>query len=72
MQNMGETKYRLHLYWYKQKIWQCELLLAHIGSILALNTIPPSLASSAESTVSPTPCPTSQEPPRGTREVSQP
>ena len=33
MWDMEETRYRMHLYQYKQKIWQCEILLAHTGSI---------------------------------------
>ena len=27
--DMVETKYRMHLYQYKQKIWQCKILLPH-------------------------------------------
>ena len=64
---MEEIRYRMHLYWYKQKIWQCEILLAHTGSIQALKTIPPSVATSIEPTVSPIPCSTSQVSSQGTR-----
>ena len=31
--DMEEIRYGMHLYGYKQKIWQCEILLAHTGSI---------------------------------------
>ena len=43
---MEETRYRMHLYQYKQKIQPCEILMAQTGFIHALKTIPPSLASS--------------------------
>ena len=33
MHNMGKARYRMHLYQYAQKIWQCEIPLVHIGSI---------------------------------------
>ena len=59
------------LYWYKQKIWQCEIL-AHTGSIQSWKTVPPSLASSVESTVSPTPCSISQVPFQGIEDMGQP
>ena len=72
MWNMEETRLRVHLYWYKQKIWQCEILLAHTGSIQTLKNIPPSLASSTNPTVSPTPCFTGQVPSQGTEEMGQP
>ena len=62
----------MHLYQYKQKIQQCEILLAHTGCIQALKTIPPPLAISVEPTVSPTPCCTSQVPSQGTGEMGQP
>ena len=61
----------MHLYWYKQKIWQCEILLAHTGSIQALETVPPSLFSSVRPTVNPTLCSISQVPLQSTREVGQ-
>ena len=54
--------YRMHLYHYKQRMWQCEILLAPTGSIQVLKIVPPSLTSSVEPTVSPTPCSTSQVP----------
>ena len=62
IQNMEETRYRMHLYQYKEKIWWCEILLAHTVSIQTLKTIPPSLASSVKLTVSLTPCSTGQVP----------
>ena len=71
MQNMEETRYRMHLYWYKQKIRQCEILLAHTGSIQTLKAISPSLASSVKSMISPTQC-SGQVPSQGTREMGQP
>ena len=52
MQHMKETRYRMHLYWFKQKIQQCEILLAFTQSIQALKIVPPSLPSSARPTVS--------------------
>ena len=69
---MEETRYRMHLYWNKQKIRQFEILLAHTGSIQALKTVLPSLASSVKPTVSPTPCSTSQVPLQGTGEIDWP
>ena len=72
IQNIEEIRYRMHLYWYKPKIWQCEILLAYTGSLKALKTIPPSLASYVEPTVGPTPCSISQVPFQGTGEVSWP
>ena len=71
VQNMEETRYRMHPSRYKQKIRQCEILLAHPGSIQILKTIPPSLASSVESTISPTPC-SGQVSSQHTREMGQP
>ena len=62
----------MHQCQYKQKIWQCEILLAHTGSIQALKTVPPSLASSVEPTVSPTLWSTCQVPPHGTGETGWP
>ena len=55
MWNMEETRYRMHLYWYKQKIQQCEIL-AYTGSIETLKSIPHSIPNSVKSTVGPTPC----------------
>ena len=72
MQDMEETRYRMHLYQYKQKIQQCEILLAYTGCIQALKTIPPSLASPVKPTVSPTLCSTSQVPFQSTGEMGQP
>ena len=46
MLNMKETRYRMHIYWYKERILQCEILLADAGSVQALESIPSSLASS--------------------------
>ena len=46
--------------------------MAHTGSIQALKTIPPSLASSVESPVSPTQCSTSHVPSQDTGETGQP
>ena len=62
----------MHLYWYKQKIRQCEILFACTGSIQAFKTVPPSLASSLIPTASPTLCSISQVPLQGTREEGQP
>ena len=69
---MKEARYRMHLYWYKQKIWQCEDLLAHTGFMQAFKTISPSLVSSVKPTVSPTPCFTGQVTPQGTGEMDWP
>ena len=33
VRNMEETRYRMHLCPYKQKIWEYEILLVHTGSI---------------------------------------
>ena len=33
MQNMVEIRYRMHLYWYEQKIQQCEIHLAHTKEV---------------------------------------
>ena len=60
----------MHLYQYKQ-IRQCEILLAHTCSIQTLTAVPPSLASSVNSTFSPTHF-SGQVPPQGTREMGQP
>ena len=68
--DMEETRYRMVLYQYKQKIWQCKILLAHNGSIQILKAIPPSFASSVKSAACPTQCP-GQVPPQGTREMGQ-
>ena len=51
--DMEETRYRMHLYQYKQKISKCKVLLAHTGFIQMLKTIPPSLTSSDKSVASP-------------------
>ena len=51
---MEETRYRVYLYWYKQKIWQCKILLANTGSIKDLKVVPLSLTSSVGSVASPT------------------
>ena len=68
---MEEARYRMHLYWYKQKIWQCKILLPNTGSIQNLKAIPPSLTSFVESVASPTQC-SDQVPSQGTRETGQP
>ena len=57
----------MYLCGYKQKIRQCEILLAHTG----LKTIPHSLAGSVESTFQPT-LHSGQIPSQNTREVGQP
>ena len=62
---------RMHLYWYKQKMRQCEILLAHTGSIQTLKTVPPSLASYVGSTVDPTPY-SSQVPSQGPGQMGWP
>ena len=72
MQNVKETRYRMHLYWYKERIQQCEILLAHMGSIQALKTIPLSLASPVGPTISLIPCFTSQVHPQSSGEAHQP
>ena len=46
VQDMEETRYRMHLKQYKQKIWQCKILLTHTGSIQDLKVAPPPLTSS--------------------------
>ena len=69
--DMDETRYRMHLYQYKQKIRQCEILLAHTGSIQNLKAIPPSLTHSFQSVASPTQC-SGWVPSQGTREMSLP
>ena len=71
MWDTEETRCRMCLFWYKQKIWQCEILLAHIGPIQTLKTTFPSLAGSVESTVDPTLW-SDQVPPQGIREMGQP
>ena len=43
----------MHLYRYKKKIWQCEIPLAHTGSIASLQALPPSLAKYIRSPVQP-------------------
>ena len=68
VQNKEETRYRMHLYWYEQKIRQCEVLLAHTSFIQALKTAPPSLDVSVESVVDPNLC-SGQLPSQGIREV---
>ena len=68
---MEETRYRMHLYWYKQKIWQYKILLAHTASIQTLKAIPPSLTSFVGSTASPTQC-SGQVHSQGTRETCHP
>ena len=62
----------MHLCQYKQKIWQCEMHLAHTVCMQALKTIPLSLARPIKPSVSPFPCSTSQVPSQGTRERGWP
>ena len=69
--DMEETRYRMHLYWYKQKIHQCKILLAHTSSIQTSKGIPSPLASSVESVVSSTQC-SGQVPSQGTGEMGKP
>ena len=61
----------MHLYQYKQNIWQCKILLAHTVPIQTLETVPPSLASSAKPTVFSILC-SGQVPSQDTREMGQP
>ena len=70
MWEMAETKYRMHLYWYKEMIQQCKILLANTGSIHDLKAVPPSLTSSVRFVASPTLCP-GHIPSHGTREMGQ-
>ena len=53
MWDMEETRYRMHQYQYKHKIWQCKILLDHTSSIQTLKAVPPSLTTSVESVASP-------------------
>ena len=71
MWGIEETRYRMHIYKYKQKIWKCEFLLAHTGSKQTLKVIPPSLASSVDSMAIPMQY-SGQVPSQGTREMGQP
>ena len=64
------SRYRMHLYQYKQKICQCKILLVHTGSIHTLNAIPPSFTSSVELVASPTQC-ANQLPSQGSWEIGQ-
>ena len=66
-----ETRYRMLLYCYQQKIQQFEILLVHNGSIQTLKAILASLASSVKSVASPTQC-SGQVSSQGTREMGQP
>ena len=52
--DMEETRYGMHLYWYKWKIQQCKIVLVHTGSIKTLKAVAPSLARSVESVAIPT------------------
>ena len=70
-QDMEETRYRMYLCWYKQKIQQCKILLDHTGFIQTLKAIPPSLTSSIKSVASPSQC-SGQVPPEGTVEMGRP
>ena len=65
-----ETRYRVHLYWYKQEIWQCKILLAHAGSIQTLKAIPSSLTRSIKFVAYPTQC--SGQVLQDTREMCRP
>ena len=69
--DMEETRYRIHLYQYKQIIMQCKIFLAHTGFIQTLKAIPPSLTSSVEPVASPTQY-SGQVPYKGTGEMGQP
>ena len=71
MWDMEETRYRTLLYWYKQEIWQCKIILAHTGSIHDLKFVPPSLTSLVGSVASPMQC-SGEIPFHGTREMGQP
>ena len=51
--NVKVAHYRMCLYSCKKKIQQCEILLAHTGSITSLWTPPPLLAESVRSPVDP-------------------
>ena len=59
------------MYQYKQKIWQCKILLAHTGSIQDLKVFPPSFTSSVRYMASPSQY-SSQIPSHGTGEMGQP
>ena len=54
VQDMEKAWYRMHLYWYKQKIWQCKILLGPTSSKPDLKVVPPSLNSSLMYVASPT------------------
>ena len=69
--DMEETRYRMHLFWYKQKIWQCTILLTHTGPIQTLEAILHSLASFVRSMASPTQC-SGQVPSQGNIKIGQP
>ena len=71
MWNMEGTRYSMHLYQCKQKIWQCKILLAHTGSVQTLKVIPHSLTSSVKSVAIPAKC-SGQVPSQGTGEMGQP
>ena len=71
MWEIQKTRHRMHLYWYKQSIQQCEILLANTGSIQDLNPVPLSLVSAIKSLVSPTQH-SGQTPFPGTEEMGWP
>ena len=50
---MEETHYRMHLYWYKRKVKQFEILLVQMGAIHSLTTLPPPLKEPLRHTVDP-------------------
>ena len=69
--DMVETRYRMHLYQYKQKISNYKIILCHTGFKQALKTIPFSPTSSDKSVASPNHH-SGHVPPPGTEDKGRP